>query len=61
MNKTALQSVFLFRVETNFDGGTYNAIFKSFNVEIVKKLVIEIVLVTASAEMASDQCGLHAI
>ena len=59
MNQTALQSVFALRVETNFDGGSYDATFKSFNVEIVKKQVIK--LVTASGEMASDHYGLHAI
>ena len=59
MNQTALRSVSPLRVETNFDSGTVNAIFKSSNVETVKKRVIK--LVTASGEMASDHYGLHAI
>lgn len=59
MNQTALRSVSPLRVETNFDSGTFIAIFKSSNVETVKKRVIK--LVTASGEMASDHYGLHAI
>ena len=59
MNQTALLSVFPLRVETNFDGGSHDAIFKSFNVEIVKTQAIK--LVTASGDMASDHYGLHAI
>ena len=59
MKPTSLRSVFPLPVETNFDGGSYDAVFKSFNVEIVKKQVIN--LVTASGEMASDHYGLHAI
>ena len=46
-------------VETNFDDGSYDAVFKSFYVQIVKKQAIN--LVTASGEMASDHYELQAI
>ena len=59
VNQTALRSVFPLRGETNFDGGSFDTTFESFNVEIVKKQVIK--LVTANREMALDHYGLHEI
>ena len=59
MNQTSLRSVFPLPLETNFEGGSYDTVFKSFYVEIVKKQVIN--LVSASGEMGSDHYELQAI
>ncbi|XP_068711564.1 sphingomyelinase C-like [Montipora foliosa] len=56
MNETGLQSVFPPGMETNFDGGCYDAIFKSSNVKIIRKQVLK--LVTGSGDEVSDHYGL---
>ena len=56
MNEAGLRSVFPIRVETNIDGGNYDAMFTSSNVAVVSKQIIN--LETASKEIVSDHFGL---
>ena len=56
MREAGLQSVFPVRMETNFDGGNYDAVFTSSNVAVVKKQIIK--LVTNRNGSVSDHFGL---
>ena len=56
MSEAGLQSVFPERVETNIDGGNYDAIFTSSNVAVAKKEVMK--LVTKKNGSVSDHFGL---
>ena len=56
MNEAGLRSVFPLRKETNIDGGNYDAIFTSPNIEIVRKKIIK--LVANRKELVSDHYGL---
>ena len=56
MNQTGLRSVFPLRMETNIDGGNYDAMFTSSNVAVMSKQIIK--LETASKQLVSDHFGL---
>lgn len=56
MSQAGLRSVFPLRMETNIDGGNYDAMFTSSNIAVVRKEIIK--LVTASKELVSDHFGL---
>ena len=56
MNQAGLRPVFPFRMETNIDGGNYDAMFTSSNIAVEKKDIIK--LVTNSKALVSDHFGL---
>lgn len=56
MNQAGLRPVFPFRMETNIDGGNYDAMFTSSNIAVEKKEIIK--LVTNSKALVSDHFGL---
>lgn len=56
MRQVGLQSVFPERMETNQDGGNYDAIFISSKVSVVRKEIIK--LETRKNESVSDHFGL---
>lgn len=56
MSLAGLKPVFPVRIETNIDGGNYDAIFTSSNVEVVKKEIIR--LVTKTNHLISDHFAL---
>lgn len=56
MSQVGLKPVFPVRMETNTDGGNYDAIFTSSNVAVVKKQIIK--LVTKSNKLVSDHFAL---
>lgn len=56
MSETGLHSVFPVRMETNIDGGNYDAMFISSNVAVVRKEIIK--LVTKKNKFVSDHFGL---
>ena len=56
MKEAGLRSVFPSRIETNIDGGNYDAIFASSNIAVVRKEIIK--LETASKALVSDHFGL---
>lgn len=58
INQAGLQSVFPVRMETNTDGGNYDAMFTSSNVAVITKRIIK--LVTKSKKLVSDHFGLAA-
>ena len=56
MSIAGLMPVFPVRIETNIDGGNYDAIFTSSNVEVAKKEIIR--LVTKTNHLVSDHFAL---
>ena len=56
MHQAGLQSVFPVRMQTNIDGGNYDAIFTTSNVAVAKKQIIK--LVTKSNILVSDHFAL---
>ena len=56
MNQAGLRPIFPFRMETNIDGGNYDAMFTSSNIAVERKDIIK--LVTNSKALVSDHFGL---
>ena len=56
MSQAGLRPVFPVRMETNADGGNYDAMFTGPNVAVVKKQIIK--LATKSKKLVSDHFGL---
>ena len=56
MKRAGLRSVFPSRMETNIDGGNYDAMFASSNIAVVRREIIK--LVTTSNAVVSDHFGI---